>query len=231
MQGKSVLLTGGTGGLGLGVTPAAIARGAKLTIPYRTEDNIRRLKERLSPAEFESIRFVRLDLADENAVRQLVDDMGRVDVLVHLVGGFAMGRIDEYEYANWQADFALNVHTTFLVCKHSLRKMRDRGVGRIITIGSRGAVSPVAQLGAYCAAKAAVVALTQAIAAETQGTEITANCILPSVVDTPTNREAMGEESAEQWVRPESIAEAVCFLASDAAREISGAALPVYGRS
>jgi NAD(P)-dependent dehydrogenase (short-subunit alcohol dehydrogenase family) len=123
----------------------------------------------------------------------------------------------------------LNLNTTFLVCKHSLRKMQSQNYGRIVTVGSRGAVEPGAQLAAYCASKAGVVALTQAIAAETKGTDITANTVLPSTIDTPTNRAAMGADNAAQWVSPESLAGVICFLASEAAGDLRGAAIPVYG--
>ncbi|MEL7034632.1 MAG: 3-oxoacyl-ACP reductase FabG [Cyanobacteria bacterium J06592_8] len=229
MKGKQVLLTGGTGGLGMGVTPLVVRQGAKVTIPYRSEAEVERLKGILSATEFETLRFVSVDLTEESAVKQLLEDMGRVDILIHLVGGFAMGKVHEYSYENWKKDFDLNLHTTFLVCKHSLTKMLQTGYGRIVTIGSRGAVQPGAQLSAYCASKAAVVALTQSIAEETKGMNITANSVLPSVIDTPSNREAMGDENADQWVKPESIGEVICFLASEAAKDIRGATVPVYG--
>ncbi|AFY79579.1 MAG: 3-oxoacyl-ACP reductase FabG [Hydrococcus sp. C42_A2020_068] len=229
MRGKQVLLTGGTGGLGLGVTPTVVASGAQVTIPYRSESGVARLKERMSAADFDRIRFVKANLNDESVVAKLVNDLGRVDVLIHLVGGFSMGRTDEFSFDDWKASFDLNLNTTFLVCKHCLKAMRRHGYGRIITIGSRGAVQPGAQLAAYCASKAGVVALTQAIAQETKETNITANVVLPSVIDTPANREAMGETQASQWVKAESLAETICFLASDAAKDIRGAAVPVYG--
>ncbi|MEC4893629.1 MAG: 3-oxoacyl-ACP reductase FabG [Oscillatoria sp. PMC 1051.18] len=231
MQGKQVLLTGGTGGLGLGVTPAVLARGAKLTVTYIHEKQVERLKKNLSPQEFASIRFVSVNLFEEKAVSQLINDMGRVDVLIHLVGGFAMGKVAEYSYENWQKDFELNLNTTFLVCKYSLQKMLEYGYGRIVTVGSRGAVQPAGQLAAYSASKAGVVALTQAIAEETKGLDITANCVLPSVIDTPANREAMGDEDADKWVKPESLAEVICFLASEAAKDLRGALVPVYGEA
>ena len=155
--------------------------------------------------------------------------MGRVDVLIHLVGGFAMGKTHEYSFADWQRDFDLNLNTTFLVCKHSLGKMLQNGYGRIVTVGSRGAVEPAGQLAAYCASKAGVVGLTKAIADETKGTNITANVVLPSIIDTPTNREAMGTQDADKWVKPESLAQVICFLASEAAKDVRGAAVPVYG--
>ena len=229
MKGQTVLLTGGTGGLGMGVTPKLVAQGASVTIPYRNTAEVDRLKQQMSPEDFSKIQFVLLDLLDESAVRQLIEDMGRVDVLIHLVGGFSMGATHEYDYGDWRKDLDLNLNTTFLACKYSLAQMRQQGYGRIVTVGSRGAVEPGAQLAAYCAAKAAVVALTKSIAAETQNTGITANCVLPSVIDTPSNRAAMGDDNADSWVKPSSLGEVICFLASPAAQDIRGAAIPVYG--
>lgn len=230
MKGQQVLLTGGTGGLGLGVTPLVLAQGASIvTIPYMQAQEVERLKGVLSPGDRARVRFVETNLADEESVIRLVDGMDRVDVLIHLVGGFSMGKTHEYSYAQWQKDFELNLSTTFLVCKHSLRRMLDQNYGRIVTVGSRGALYPGGQLAAYCASKAGVVALTQAIADETKGTNITANVVLPSIIDTPANRAAMGEDKADRWVKPESLGQAICFLASEAAKDIRGAALPVYG--
>jgi NAD(P)-dependent dehydrogenase (short-subunit alcohol dehydrogenase family) len=229
MRNQQVLLTGGTGGLGLGVTPMVLAQGAAVTIPYINPQEVERLKGRLSPAELARIRFVTANLSQESSVEALVNGMERVDVLIHLVGGFSMGKTHEYGYEAWQKDLELNLNTTFLVCKHALRRMLETGYGRIVTVGSRGAVSPTGQLAAYCAAKAGVVALTKAIADETKGTNITANTVLPSIIDTPANRQAMGSGQAEQWVKPESLAGVICFLASEAAKDIRGAAIPVYG--
>jgi NAD(P)-dependent dehydrogenase (short-subunit alcohol dehydrogenase family) len=229
MKGKQVLLTGGTGGLGLGVTPVVLAKGADVTIPYHNPQEVERLKGFLSPSDFSRIRFVAVDLSDEAQVENLVNGMQRVDVLIHLVGGFAMGKTHEYSLTDWKRDFALNLETTFLACKHSLRRMLEHGYGRIVTVGSRGALEPVGQLAAYSASKAGVVALTKAIADETKGSNITANVVLPSVIDTPANRAAMGAENAAKWVKPESLAEVICFLASEAAQDIRGAAIPVYG--
>jgi NAD(P)-dependent dehydrogenase (short-subunit alcohol dehydrogenase family) len=229
MKGKQVLVTGGAGGLGLGVTPAVLARGAEVTIPYRNPREVERLKGYVSPADFARIRFVAIDLGNESQVETLINEMPQVDGLIHLVGGFSMGKTHEYSLADWQRDFALNLETTFLVCKHSLRRMLEHNYGRIVTVASRGAVEPVGQLAAYSAAKAGVVALTKAIADETKGTNITANVVLPSIIDTPTNRSAMGAENADKWVKPESLAEVICFLASEAAKDVRGAAVPVYG--
>ncbi|MBW4616466.1 MAG: 3-oxoacyl-ACP reductase FabG [Desmonostoc vinosum HA7617-LM4] len=229
MKGKQVLLTGGTGGLGLGVTPAVIAEGAEVTIPYRNPKEIERLKQFIQPADFARIHFVSTNLEDEASVENLINQIERVDVLIHLVGGFSMGKTHEYSFDSWKHEFNLNLNTTFLTCKYSLKSMLKHGYGRIVTVGSKAAVEPAGQLAAYSAAKAGVVALTKAIADETKGTNITANTVLPSVIDTPSNRQAMGAENADKWVKPQSLAQVICFLASEVAKDIRGAAIPVYG--
>ncbi|MDJ0704000.1 MAG: 3-oxoacyl-ACP reductase FabG [Leptolyngbyaceae cyanobacterium MO_188.B28] len=229
MQGRQVLITGGTGGLGVGVTTEALALGANVTIPYIDNSEVERLKGLLAPADIARIRFLNADLTNERSVTQLFENLQRVDALIHLVGGFSMGKTHEYSYIDWKRDFDLNLNTTFLMCQHSLRKMLPQNYGRIVTIGSRGAMEPVGQLAAYCASKAGVVALTRAIAEETKGSNITANVVLPSVIDTPGNRAAMGADNADAWVKPASLAKVICFLASEAAKDIRGAAVPVYG--
>ncbi len=231
MKGKQVLLTGGTGGLGRGVTPVVLSKGAEVTIPYRSAKEVENLKSLIPPADFARIKFIETNLTQEKSVENLVNSMERVDVLIHLVGGFSMGKVNEYEFDRWKKDFDLNLNTTFLVCKHSLRRMLENDYGRIITIGSRGAVEPTGQLAAYCAAKAGVVAFTRAIADETKDMNITANVVLPSIIDTPSNRQAMGTENADKWVKPESLAEVICFLGSEIAKDTSGAVIPVYGKA
>ncbi len=230
MKDKHVLITGGTGGLGLGVTPTVLAQGAALiTIPYLNFHEVERLKSILTPNDFDRIQFIPSNLTDEGSVENLMKRMERLDVLIHLMGGFSMGKTHEYSFFDWKQQLDLNLNSTFLVCKHSLQKMLPNNYGRIVTVGSRGAVQPGGQLAAYCASKAGVVALTQAIADETKGTNITANVVLPSIIDTPANREAMGEENSDKWVKPESLAQVICFLASEAAKDVRGAAIPVYG--
>jgi NAD(P)-dependent dehydrogenase (short-subunit alcohol dehydrogenase family) len=231
MKGKHVLLTGATGGLGLGVTPVVLAQGGNLTIPYRRVQDFDRLKEALPADDMTRINAVSADLQDEQSVERLVNTMPKVDILIHLVGGFAMGKTHEYPFTDWKRDFDLNLNSTFLVSKHCLRRMLEQNYGRIVTVGSRGAVEPSGQLAAYCASKAGVVALTKAIADETKGTNITANVVLPSIIDTPVNRVAMGSQNAHTWVKPESLAQVICFLASEAAQDIRGAAIPVYGNA
>ncbi len=229
MLERHILITGGTGGLGSGVTTTLLESGATLTLPHTKLESVESLKRSLTPAELARIKFVQTNLASESSVESLINGMPHLDALVHLVGGFSMGPTHQYPLEQWQKDFSLNLTTTFLVCKHGLRRMLERSYGRIVTVGSGSAVTPKGNLAAYSSSKAGVVALTQAIAAETKGTNITANTVLPSVIDTPFNRKVMGTENSDQWVKPQSLGQVICFLASDAAKDIRGAAIPVFG--
>lgn len=222
MRGKHVLIPGGTGGLGQHVVRAALEREARVTVPYLHEREASRLRDL-------PINLVEADVTDDAAVERVVEFMGSVDVLLQLVGGFTMGPTDEMAVDDFRSHLDLTLTSTFVACKWALHRMRKTGYGRIVTVGSKAAVEPAGQLAAYSAAKAGVVALTRAIADETKGTDITANCVLPSVIDTPANRAAMGDANADRWVKPSSLAQVICFLGSAAARDIRGAAVPVYG--
>lgn len=234
MQGQYVLITGGTGGLGSAVTRLVLEAGAAgVTLPYRSQKSLDELQTLLPPADFARLQPVTADLNDEAQVEAMVNGMPRTDALIHLVGGFQMGRTDVFSFTDWQKQLDQNLNNTFLLCKHCLRRMRGQGYGRIVNVGSRGAVQPGANLAAYSASKAGVVALTQAIGQETrdQDSDITANVVLPSVIDTPKNRQDMGEANAWQWVAPDSLAGVIVFLASPGAKDIRGAAIPVYGKA
>jgi NAD(P)-dependent dehydrogenase (short-subunit alcohol dehydrogenase family) len=225
---RQVVVAGGTGGLGGAVVRAFLARGAWVTTTYRDEREVERLRASLGGAA-ERLTTVRADCRREADVEALFGGMARVDALAHLVGGFTMAAAHEMTLEAWQAHVELVLTTTFLTCKHALRRMRAQGYGRIVTIGSRAVEQPGASTAAYAAAKSGVAALTRVIAAETKGTDITANCVMPSIIDTPQNRAAMGDAHAAQWVKPESLAEVIAFLASDEARDVRGAFVPVYG--
>ncbi len=234
MKDKIVLLTGGTGGLGTAVTKMFLNSGVKsITLPYRSTSSVEELKSELSPEQIARINFIAADLNDESAVISLVNGMERIDNLIHLVGGFAMGKIEELSLADWQKMLDSNLNNAFLLGKHCLKKMRENGYGRMVFVGSRGAVQPAAQISAYCASKAGLLSLVGSIAQETleKDTDITANCVLPSVIDTLKNRTAITTENSWQWITPESLANVICFLASDDAKDIRGAAIPVYGKA
>jgi NAD(P)-dependent dehydrogenase (short-subunit alcohol dehydrogenase family) len=229
MQHRQVLITGGSGGLGMAVVRKLFTGDTQMVLSYHSETGLDSFRAKLSAEMNEKIRFIKTDLSREEEVRQLIDQLPDLQILVHLVGGFTMAPTVDFTLQNFQQQLNINLITAFLTCKYSLRQMVKNNYGRIVTIGSRAAVEPSAALAAYAAAKAGVVALTRAIAAETRGTNITANVILPGVIDTPANREAMGEQNTQQWVKPESIAALIYLLTSAEARNIRGAVIPVYG--
>jgi NAD(P)-dependent dehydrogenase (short-subunit alcohol dehydrogenase family) len=229
MKDRHVLITGGSGGLGTAVTALFVARGARVTVPVLDDRQAEHLEAALGDRAAR-VAQPRADLRVEADVERVVDGMERVEAVVHLVGGFAMGDTDEQSLEGFRGQLELNLVTAFLVVKHGLRRMKQGGYGRIVAVGSRAAVEPAPRLAAYSAAKAGVVALVRSVAEETRHLDITANCVLPSIIDTPANRAAMGDADADAWVKPERLAESIAFLASEAAGDLRGTALMAYGR-
>jgi NAD(P)-dependent dehydrogenase (short-subunit alcohol dehydrogenase family) len=227
MRDQHVLCTGGSGALGSRVTTALVRRGARVTVPVFQRSEGDRLRADLGPLASHVV-LVEADLRDEAAVAALVDGMPKLGALVHLVGGFAMGPTAGFTLEQFREQVDLNLTITFLVVKHALRRMQSTGSGRIVTVASRSALEPKGETAVYSACKAAVLAFTKAVADETRGTNITANCVLPSIIDTPANRAAMGDADASKWVRPERLAETIAFLASEEAGDLRGSALTVY---
>jgi NAD(P)-dependent dehydrogenase (short-subunit alcohol dehydrogenase family) len=227
VQDREVLIPGGTGGLGVHVTAAFVRAGARVTVPVFSPPETAALREVLGD-RFDAVRRVDADLRDEAQVRRLVEGMPKIDALVHLVGGFAMGETQTFALDTLREQLELNVVTAFATIKHALARMRELDYGRIVTVASRAAEQPSSGLAAYAAAKAGVLALTRAVADETRGTDITANCVLASVIDTPANRAAMGISQLHRWVAPQNLAEHIVHLASDAAGTLRGTALRVY---
>jgi NAD(P)-dependent dehydrogenase (short-subunit alcohol dehydrogenase family) len=157
---------------------------------------------------------------------------GPPDTLVHTVGGFAMGPISGEEApGQWDLLMALNATSSFHCYRAMLPAMRERGQGWIVGLSSRVAVHPAAKLAAYAASKAALIALTQSMADEVRHENIHINVILASTIDTPANRDAMGESAASKWVTPDDIADATMYLCSDQAKSVNGATLEVYGKA
>ena len=229
MLGRSVVVTGGTGGLGVAVVGEVLTRGGRVTASYRDEKQLEQTQAALNRELRHQVTFVRADLTVEADVQALFERAGSAEVLLHLVGGYGTAPVDEESLEQWSAMLAINATSAFLVCKHAVALMRKGGYGRIVTVGSRSAVAPGAGEAAYAASKAALVALTQAVARDLRGIDATANCVLPSIIDTPANREAMPKADYSRWVQPQSLARAICGLGSEAAHDIRGAAIPMYG--
>jgi NAD(P)-dependent dehydrogenase (short-subunit alcohol dehydrogenase family) len=226
LQDKIALVTGANGGLGMSVTQALLD----------AEASVVGVSKSIQQADFNHPSFVAIaaeissgDVANK-LVQQVLAKFGRIDVLAHLVGGFAGGQtIAETDDATLENMLNLNLRTAFYMLRAVIPQMRRAGTGRIIAIGSRAAEDPGPGVGAYSASKAAMVSLIRTVALENKDRGITANVILPGTMDTPGNREAMPAADRGKWVQPASIASLIVWLASEAGKDVNGAAIPVYG--
>ena len=218
-DGKRVVVTGSAGVLGGAVADAFHRANADVT----GVDIVR-----TAPA----YRSIVADLMDPDGAKRAVEEIGHVDVLANIAGGFAMGEsVAETSDETWDFMFNLNALTLLNMVRAAVPGMRDRGAGRIINIGARAALRGAGAMGAYCASKSVVLRLTESLADELKADGVNVNCILPSIIDTPRNREDMPQADFSKWVKPEEIAAVVMFLASDAASAIHGASIPVEGLS
>jgi NAD(P)-dependent dehydrogenase (short-subunit alcohol dehydrogenase family) len=227
MIGKIALVTGADGGLGVHVTRALLDAGASVV----------GLARRIKQSDFDHPSFMALpaSLANLDAAMKAVDTVisryGKIDVLAHLVGGFAGGQsVADTDDETFQRMFDMNVNSAFHILRAVIPPMRSGGGGNIIAIGSRAAENPGAAVGAYSASKSALVSLIRTIALENKDAAITANVILPGTIDTPANRKAMPLADFSTWVQPSSIASLIIWLARDAGRDVTGASIPVYGQ-
>jgi NAD(P)-dependent dehydrogenase (short-subunit alcohol dehydrogenase family) len=218
MAQRIVIVTGVTGNLGRVVAASFRAAG-------ETVAGIAR-----SGGEFKA------DLTDEgqtvSTIGEILGRYGRIDVLVHAMGGFAGGEpLAETGLDVWNRMMAINFHSALYVCRSVVPHMIQTGSGRIVAVGSRVGVQAEAKLSAYGASKAALNSLIQTIAIEVKTHGVTANVVLPSTMDTEANRAWGSAGQIANWVRPESVAGVILWLASEAAADVNGALIPVYGRA
>ena len=228
--GQTVLVTGGTGGLGRAVALAFLEESANVIVTYRKQ------------AEFEALpRNARLegfstDVTDEAAVHELVESIlgrhGKLDVLVNTVGGYT-GSVKFWEADGKALDqmLALNLRSGYTLCRVIVPTMLRQQHGSIVNIAAKAAIDPAGGAAAYSASKAAAVAMVASLAVDLKGTGVRVNSVLPSIIDTEANRRAMPKADFTRWPKPEQIAKVILFLASDDAIVVHGAAIPVYGYS
>jgi NAD(P)-dependent dehydrogenase (short-subunit alcohol dehydrogenase family) len=226
MNSKVVLVTGADGGLGTYVTQAFLDVGATVIGTSRKiqQSDFNNPNFTALPAEISTLAGAKT-LAD-----RVVTRFGKLDVLVHTVGGFAGGQsIANTDDATFQRMFDVNLNSAFHILRATLLPLRKTGAGRIIAIGSRAALEPGAGVGAYSASKAALVSLIKTVALENKDAGLTANVILPGTMDTAANRKAMPNVDVSKWVRPATVANLIAWLAGEAGRDVNGAVIPVYG--
>jgi NAD(P)-dependent dehydrogenase (short-subunit alcohol dehydrogenase family) len=224
-QDKHVVVTGGTGALGAAVVSALIRQGAVCHVPVRGG-------EPGTPAGDRVHLIGPCDLSDESSVCALYAGVPELWASIQVAGGFAMSPITETSLTDFERMFQLNAVTCFLACREAIRVMRARGGGgRIVNVAARPAVVPAGGMVAYSAAKAAVAALTGALAVEARADGILVNAVLPSIIDSPANRRAMPDADHATWPRPEELAQVMLSLASPTNTVTSGALVPVYGHA
>jgi len=228
-----VLITGAAGALGRAVVAHFAARGARLALLDRDGDALAALVNSVPGATALPLATNLLDpAAVAAAVEQAASRFGGIAAAVHLAGGFTMGEaVHETAAATWQRMLDLNVNTMLHSAAAVVPMMRRARRGCIVNVGAMSALHGAAKMGAYIASKSALMRLTESMSAELRGEGINVNAVLPSIIDTPANRQAMPDADPNRWVAPAALAAVIGFLCSDDARAIHGALIPVTGLS
>jgi len=219
LDNRTVVITGALGGLGASVCAVAESQGARVL--------------RLDIARDESLADSHsVDLTNAEATLELIQSLGPFDGLINLAGGFAMGTESwDSSEDQWDVMFSLNVSTMRNAIKAAVPVLLEQQKGSVVNVGAYGAREGQGLMGAYCASKSVVMRLTETLAEELKTKGINVNAVLPTVIDTPTNRAAMPDADPAAWVSPDDLAAVICFLSSPAARAINGALIPVRGLS
>ncbi|MEM7605118.1 MAG: SDR family NAD(P)-dependent oxidoreductase [Myxococcota bacterium] len=207
-DGQAVVITGGGGGLGRAVVRRMLDLGAEVHVPAFSRADSAALEDTAARVTTD------VDLSDEDQVRGFYGAVPKLYASIHLAGGFSMGPLAETDVADLERLWNMNVRTTWLCAREAARRIE--GEGRIVNVSARPALHPAPLMATYAATKAAVAALTTNLAAELEPRRIWVNAIVPSIIDTPTNRAAMPGADTSSWSTPDAIAETIAFLASPA---------------
>jgi len=233
LRDRVVLIGGATGALGSAVARVFGETEAHLALASTSEEELEELARDLGlPDERAYVSTV--DATDPDSVSELVagvvERFGGLHVLLNTIGGWGGGQtVGETPVEKWEWMLTLNLRTAFLMSRAVLPHMLEAGWGRIVHTASKTAVQPRAKEAGYAVAKSGVITLTQTIAAEVKGTGVTANVILPSIIDTPGNRKMMSSADPSRWVPPGDIGKTMRFLCSDAGSPINGDSIHIYG--
>lgn len=230
MKGKTIVVSGGFGNLGRAVAQAASDRGASVAALDVAPTPPMGLAERLGPC---AAVLGSVDLSSAEGARRAMEDVmarfGRLDALINIAGGFRWETVEDGDAATWDLLFATNVKTALNASRAALPHLLRSGAGRIVNVGANSALKAAAGMGAYAASKASVHRLTESLAEELKNRGVTVNAVLPSIIDTPANRADMPKAAFDRWVAPADLAAVILFLASDEARAVTGALIPVTG--
>lgn len=231
--GKTVLVAGGTGGLGRAITLAFLQEGARVIVTYQNARDLQLLRD--SAAQHAAkLQGEQVDVTDEQGVRNLVtrivQQYERIDALVNAVGGYAGGiKLWEVDSDTLEKMLSLNLRSGYALARSVIPEMLKQKTGAVVNVSARAAFDHAAGASAYAASKAAALALFDSLAEDVRGSGVRVNTILPSIIDTEPNRKAMPRADFSKWPKPEEIARVILFLCSEDAKVIHGAAIPVYG--
>jgi NAD(P)-dependent dehydrogenase (short-subunit alcohol dehydrogenase family) len=231
LNGKTALITGGTGALGHIVAQKFLQEGARVATSYLFEDELKRLSEDFRANVF----IVRADVTNDEDVAALfqlvINRFGSIDILLNLVGGFLPQRnLKDVTTKDWEHMLGINLRSVFLCSRQFLQNADRSSYGRIISMAAMPALKPTVGRAPYAVAKAGIVTLTQVLGEELKGTHITANAIAPSILRTQANIDSMPGEDNTKWVTPDEVAETMLLLCSGSGRSINGVCIPMFGR-
>lgn len=232
---RVIVLTGGTGGLGTAVVKRLARQDYRFAVTYLVPEEARRFEKEVGVDE-DRLMLSRVDATNSSEItgffQQVVERFGAVHVVCSLVGGWAGGRdVEETDDVRFDRMIDVNLRSAFATVRAAVPHLKNSGWGRILLIGSRAAVEAPAGQAAFNVAKAGVAVLGMTVAQELEGTGVTANVIVPSVIDTPATRKALPFADYIDWPTPDEIAAVIDFALSDDSAVISGAQIPVYGRT
>lgn len=232
---KTVVITGGTGGLGTALIRRLITQDYRLAVTYLLPDEAQVFESEFAVDE-KRLMLTRVDCTNPEAVNTYVKEVaerwGDIHGLCALVGGWAGGRdIEETDDVRFERMLDLNLRSAFYAVRATIPHLKEAGWGRVVLVGSRGAVDFFEAQGAFNIAKAGVAALGRSVATELDGTGVTANVLMPSVIDTPATRRSLPYADYVDWPTPDEIAAVAEFLLSEDSGVMNGALIPVYGRA
>ncbi len=228
----TVIITGAAGALGRTTAELFFRAGANIALVDINFDKLTHPRWK----QAKNVGLFQTDLTDvnsvNNSVAQIIERFGKIDCLANVAGGFKMGpMVHETPVIDWEFMINLNAKSVFLMCRAVVPHMLDKKKGKIVNVAARAAVEGKAKMAPYCVSKAAVVTLTQSLAAELKMNNINVNCILPGTVDTQQNRNDMPDANFSNWVPTTDLANEILHLCSEQAKGVTGAAVPVYGKS
>jgi NAD(P)-dependent dehydrogenase (short-subunit alcohol dehydrogenase family) len=232
MDGRVVVVTGGTGYLGSSVCKSFAETGATVVAVYLLDREIPYFEKTLAGLG-KNVILLKADITQpgemDRVVKEILGRLKKIDILVNTVGGYMASSVEVTAAADFDRAIALNLKSAFLACKAVAPSMRQAKRGAIVSVSSEAALQGDAESFLYSASKAGVIRLTESLARELKAANVRVNCVLPRIMDTPSNREAMPKANFSKWVKTDQVAAVIRWLGSDEAAPITGAAIPVYG--